>query len=467
MKAAIRKPGVQTAALICLCFLLSSTGWLSWEYHLIPFVPAVTADICTMVIGYLLQAAGIGIVMMILRFRPGWVRPLFPAVLILHLLFMVPAVISPYTAGVLVFGFLMNLCCGLIAGLYLFYLTAAVDPARKAATFGFGYGVAILLQWLMSLTWKTVYYSEKVLLICAVITGAVLLLLPRVRPAGSAGKAETEEENAGDTGGEEQAAKQQDPPLTGSFLLLTCGLVFLFSLINSSGFAFPAADVLQNVNVELSRMVYAAGLIIAGIAADKNRKYGAICALAALMMPFIILALQKETVSTVIFWALSYFTFGFYAVYILFFFLYIASEKKLLYLSGFGLMIGRAGDAVGEAFCLLLSGHMKWLIGLTAALFMVAVFVFFRVYGKLYVPEIRQEQSEKEKFMRFAVAHDLSSRERDMLRLLLEGKTNVEIAAALSISENTVKFHIRNLLQKTGCRNRNELIASYTNNINA
>ena len=130
-------------------------------------------------------------------------------------------------------------------------------------------------------------------------------------------------------------------------------------------------------------------------------------------------------------------------------------------------MIGRAGDAVGEAFCLLLSGHMKWLIGLTAALFMVAVFVFFRVYGKLYVPEIRQEQSEKEKFMRFAVAHDLSSRERDMLRLLLEGKTNVEIAAALSISENTVKFHIRNLLQKTGCRNRNELIASYTNNINA
>lgn len=192
MKAAIRKPGVQTAALICLCFLLSSTGWLFWEYHLIPFVPAVTADICTMVIGYLLQAAGIGIVMMILRFRPGWVRPLFPAVLILHLLFMVPAVISPYTAGVLVFGFLMNLCCGLIAGLYLFYLTAAVDPARRAAAFGFGYGVAILLQWLMSLTWKTVYYSEKVLLICAVITGAVLLLLPHVRPAGSAGKAETE-----------------------------------------------------------------------------------------------------------------------------------------------------------------------------------------------------------------------------------------------------------------------------------
>ena len=48
-----------------------------------------------------------------------------------------------------------------------------------------------------------------------------------------------------------------------------------------------------------------------------------------------------------------------------------------------------------------------------------------------------------------------------MLRLLLEGKANGEIAQTLSISENTVKFHIRNLLQKTGCKNRNELLAVY------
>ena len=458
MKEFIRKPIVHCAVLICLCFLLGSTGWLSWEYHLMTQVSTETSDACTMVVGYLLQAAGIGLFALITRARPLWAKRLFPAAVLLHLLFMVPAVISPYTAGTLIFGFLMNLCFGLIAGDYLFRLADSVEPSRKATAFGIGYGLSILLQWLLSLLWRSVYYSEKVLLICAAVT-CVILLLVRIRPSGSDEKDEPESA--------EPTAQPASASLPGSFLLLAGFLVFLFSMINSSGFAFPAADISQSVNVELSRMVYAAGLVIAGIVADRNRKYGAICAVAALMMPFIILALQKETVSSVIFWALSYFTFGFYSVFRIILFSDLASDRKMLFLSGFGLMIGRVGDAAGEGLCLLFSGKMTLLICFTAALFIAAVFLFFRVYGKLYVPEIRQEQSEKEKFMHFAVAHDLSSRERDMLRLLLDGKTNAEIAASLSISENTVKFHVRNLLQKTGCRNRNDLIAAYTNKINA
>ncbi len=467
MKAMIRKPAAQSAALICLCFLLTSTGWLAWEYHLMPMVPAAVSDTCTMVIGYLLQAVGIGIAALVLRKKSALMRSFFPGALILHLLFMVPAVISPYQAGTLVFGFLMNICCGVIAGYYLFHLATAVDTARRATIFGAGYGTAILIQWLISLIWKRIYYSEKVLIICVAITGVILLgLLYAGRKKGAAKEpAAAEQEDGAMAKAQAEKPLQPKAPVAGTVLFLACLLVFLFSVINSSGFAFPAADVSEKINVELSRMVYAAGLIIAGIAADRNRKYGAICAVAALMMPFIILALQKETVSTVIFWVLSYFTFGFYAVYRVILFSDIASERKLIWLSGFGLMIGRAGDAAGEGICLLLNGRLTWLIGLTAVLFMIAVFTFFRFYGIMYVPEIREKQSEKEKFMQFAVAHDLSSRERDMLQLLLEGKTNVEIADALSISENTVKFHVHNLLQKTGCKNRNELIANYTNNI--
>ena len=48
-----------------------------------------------------------------------------------------------------------------------------------------------------------------------------------------------------------------------------------------------------------------------------------------------------------------------------------------------------------------------------------------------------------------------------MLTLLLEEKTNKEIADALFISENTVKFHVRNILQKTGCKSRNDLVLLY------
>ena len=53
----------------------------------------------------------------------------------------------------------------------------------------------------------------------------------------------------------------------------------------------------------------------------------------------------------------------------------------------------------------------------------------------------------------------LTRRERDILRLLSQGKTNKEISEALFISLETVKTHIKNLLAKTGARSRTALAA--------
>ena len=173
------------------------------------------------------------------------------------------------------------------------------------------------------------------------------------------------------------------------------------------------------------------------------------------------LAIRGEPVSLMIFWALSYFTFGFYTVYRIAFFSDIAREKKLLWLSGAGLMTGRAGDAAGEALCLALSENHLVLIGISAVLFMVSLLLFFHVYRFLYLPEARRQRGEREIFNHFSARHDLSPREREVLRFLLEEKTNKEIAEELSISEGTVKFHIHNLLQKTSCRNRQMLLSAY------
>jgi DNA-binding NarL/FixJ family response regulator len=52
----------------------------------------------------------------------------------------------------------------------------------------------------------------------------------------------------------------------------------------------------------------------------------------------------------------------------------------------------------------------------------------------------------------------LSVREREVLDLLAGGMSNKEIAARLTISSNTVKFHLRTIYAKLGVRNRVQAI---------
>lgn len=53
----------------------------------------------------------------------------------------------------------------------------------------------------------------------------------------------------------------------------------------------------------------------------------------------------------------------------------------------------------------------------------------------------------------------VSVRELDVLRLVAGGASNKEIATALSVSEHTVKAHIRNILDKLHVQNRSEAAA--------
>jgi len=52
----------------------------------------------------------------------------------------------------------------------------------------------------------------------------------------------------------------------------------------------------------------------------------------------------------------------------------------------------------------------------------------------------------------------LTPRETELLELVAKGLSNKAIAQALSVTENTVKYHIRNILQKLGAQNRTEAV---------
>jgi DNA-binding NarL/FixJ family response regulator len=66
-------------------------------------------------------------------------------------------------------------------------------------------------------------------------------------------------------------------------------------------------------------------------------------------------------------------------------------------------------------------------------------------------PQARNEEPE--------LGADLTNREMDVLREVTTGATNREIAGALHISENTVQFHMKNILSKLHLRNRAQVAA--------
>jgi NarL family two-component system response regulator LiaR len=55
--------------------------------------------------------------------------------------------------------------------------------------------------------------------------------------------------------------------------------------------------------------------------------------------------------------------------------------------------------------------------------------------------------------------HDLTSREHEVLALMVEGLSNPEIAGRLSVSRSTARAHVSNILSKLGVSNRAEAVA--------
>ena len=67
-------------------------------------------------------------------------------------------------------------------------------------------------------------------------------------------------------------------------------------------------------------------------------------------------------------------------------------------------------------------------------------------------PEVAAELAEH------AAEDDLSSREIEVLRLIAAGNANKEIAAQLSVAEETVKSHVTSILGKLGANDRTHAV---------
>lgn len=446
-----------SSTLVCLiiglCFLWTGSGYLTWMYHMMDFYPANWIDVLTEVVGYIFQILGLAIFAFLMKKKSALVttQKAFLFTMLADFIFMVTAVLSPGSVSVLLFGYLMNIFHGLVAGFYLTELVIRIPQQDRGAVFGMGYGIGSIGSWILSLFGSGNFLSNAyVLFVYAILILVTMGLLGCLKSESTDSK-------------EAFTATSEIKPVK-YLLLLSAATVFLLSAAKNMGFYFPTADLTSGgVTLEFTRIFYAIGLVVAGFLNDKNRKYGAVLCLATLFFPFVMLLLRSDVVSSTILWVTAYVFFGFFAVYRVILFSDLAGKyPDYLYLAGFGLLWGRAGDVLGGFAGMCLKNQEVLLVLLVAVLFFFTVIIFFSLYHKTYYSALTApEKSQEMTLQDFANRFQFSVRETDVFKLIMEGRSNGEIAADLYISENTVKFHIKNLLKKTQCTNRSELMALF------
>ena len=463
-----KRRDISICGLIALTFLWTGCAYLSWFYHLAEFYDPRNVDMLTEVIGYLFQAAGLVVFAIYRKRNKGRLlsRYSFALISFAGLMLAFLAALSPSGSVSLVFGYGMNIVFGMIAASYLYMLAEHSSAKHTGIVFGAGYGIGSILSYLISLIGGGNFLADpKAFIVYVLICAAGVPLSVNI-----AGQADADGDGPASLPAESGTRPQQAaaagvqpapaaPDMLNYFWLpgLT---ILLLSCVKSGGFYFPAADLgNHNVSLELSRSFYAAGLIIAGLINDKRRSAGAVLCVAALVFPFFTMIAGSHSGINYMLWISGYVFFGFYAVYRVLLFTDISrSDSGLAHLACMGLMWGRIGDAAGAAGGIILGSRSMILITLMAVLFVICIFMFFHLYQKMYM---QPAKAEPDYVLQFATVYDLSQRETELLRLILSGCTNKEAAEKLFISENTVKFHVRNLFRKTGCKKRSELLSLF------
>jgi DNA-binding CsgD family transcriptional regulator len=119
-----------------------------------------------------------------------------------------------------------------------------------------------------------------------------------------------------------------------------------------------------------------------------------------------------------------------------------------LYLSGFLAFFGTA----------VLPQAYQIVPGSIAIVYLnVIPLIWLKKYFLRYYVQMSSEQSTK-LLKSLDKAFQISNREREIMELILQGKSNKEIEDLLYISYNTVKNHIYNIYQKMGVNSRGQMI---------
>jgi DNA-binding CsgD family transcriptional regulator len=126
---------------------------------------------------------------------------------------------------------------------------------------------------------------------------------------------------------------------------------------------------------------------------------------------------------------------------------------SILYLSRYPLIV----------MLLFLSSNIRWLSSFFILLyFNLLPAIWTKYYLLKYKPGLINFIERKKPLTQIFHKYELTSREQEIIRLIIDGKSNKEIGDQLFISLNTVKNHLYSIYKKIRVKNRYELIHIFT-----
>lgn len=406
---------------------------------------------------YLLNIPGILLVSLFMknnytkkRFVAAYSFSLFVTLLSAFILF-IPMSKALFTV-ILLISFVLFGC---VQGSYIFLVVLFIPKSKRCFLFGLAASLSVILNALFSLIGNGEFvqsiYSLIVYLIISVLACCLLYFTLYKIPYE-----------------EEQPSLEKDssnvtPVWNTKTFIIACLFITMCWMIQSLGFFFPInGSLVLGINNEVLRITNIVGLIVAGYILDRDKKLGSITSLIILATPMLYIFLQANAGITLAVYLLSYLFTGFLSIYRMGIIADLceksnSSGKSMLWLCTFGLIFGRFGEGFGGIMGIQLSNNTLLLITVTSFILVIAIAFFILHYMGLFIPVPNVVQNYDDKLTSFKIKYDLSGREMDVVKILLDGHSNAEIADRLYVSENTVRFHVSNILKKTGCKNRKEI----------
>ncbi|NLO10781.1 MAG: helix-turn-helix transcriptional regulator [Clostridiales bacterium] len=440
-----------------LQYLVCGSVYISQMYYLYNFFSKDIVSIIAMRWNYFAQAFGMLIFIFLFLKVPKLAGNRISYAMFIAIGSVMTAISLFSDNGILALSFAIayNIIIGLSSGYTLTMLTAHIPKRKLGVSFASAYAIGSVGTYIISVIGNGNFLQTKYVIIVYMLINIINLLL--LYFSKNITYAEQEKPNDNTKSG---IRNFQDNIHIYLLILL---LLILVNSISSLGNNFQFSVIVEGqANLPFSRAFYAISLLCAGLISLRSRKYLALTTFASLLFPVVTIILAGDASLASALLTIAYLFLGFVAVYRSLTIMDIAAgDNNLLAFACTGLMLSRLVEASSTWFSNIDTTNKLLAAIIFSVLFALLLFVFFIYIQKAYHSASSYEASKEDKLHKFVQKYNLTSREKEVFQLLIKGIPNREIAQLMFISDNTVKFHVKNILQKTDCPNRADLINLY------